>query len=102
MLGGRGGGARTPLRCTCTHFFIVIISILRPEPGLLKLLLSTSIFFISATTIETLSGGQGRGLSLIFFSRILKKFNPGRLHCIFFTIQVSTVIFIEEGFKVLS
>ena len=49
----KGGGSANPstlpldppMRCTCTHFFIVIISILRPEPRLLKLLLSTSIFF---------------------------------------------------------
>ena len=85
MLGGRGGGARTPLRCTCTHFFIVIISILRPEPGLLKLLLSTSIFFISATTIETLSGGQGRGLSLIFSFAYSQKIQPRKASLYFFS-----------------
>ena len=88
----KGGGSANPstlpldppMRCTCTHFFIVIISILRPEPRLLKLLfLHRSFFFISAITIETLSGGRGRDLSLIFFA-YSQKIQPRKASLYFF------------------
>ena len=92
-------GARTPLRCTCTHFFIVIISILRPEPRLLKLLLSTSIFFISATAIETLSGGQGRDLSLIFFSPVLKNPTPEGFIVVFSLEKLAQLFLLKKVLK---